>query len=251
MVSTVQPGAVGAGNTLGVEARLQRNTAPTPRAADPSARGGDSVQISGASLAAARESVRDALSQVQAAMALGRDAQGLLVNIQSLISEGAGQEKLDDALVAFSGRVDAALSQGVRLVAGEDIVVNAEPGAAPTVAHGVDLRLRAAPTAADVFQVSSEALIVDPGLAQAAQVSMDKLQAAMTKLADVARALDAHQGFIGAAVSAVAGSIRHDLDADGARLLALQVKQGLESSGGRSIANAEPQAVLSLFRVTV
>jgi hypothetical protein len=42
--------------------------------------------------------------------------------------------------------------------------------------------------------------------------------------------------------------VRHDLDADGARLLALQVRQGLEGVGSAPIANADPQSVLSLFR---
>ena len=37
-------------------------------------------------------------------------------------------------------------------------------------------------------------------------------------------------------------------DADSARLMALQVRQGLESVGTAAIANVEPQAVLSLFR---
>jgi hypothetical protein len=42
--------------------------------------------------------------------------------------------------------------------------------------------------------------------------------------------------------------VRTDLDADGARLMALQVRQGLEAAGAGAIANVEPQAVLSLFR---
>jgi hypothetical protein len=59
------------------------------------------------------------------------------------------------------------------------------------------------------------------------------------------RSLEAHQGFLGAAEAA---SVRSDLDADSARLMALQVRQGLESANNLAIANTEPQAVLSLFR---
>jgi hypothetical protein len=42
--------------------------------------------------------------------------------------------------------------------------------------------------------------------------------------------------------------VRRDLDTDAARLLALQVRQGLEKTGASPIANVEPQAVLTLFR---
>ena len=84
----------------------------------------------------------------------------------------------------------------------------------------------------------------DEATLQAAQKSMENLQAAMGRLVDSARALEAHQGFLSAAEAGARG----DFDADGARLLALQVRQGLEAAGAVSIANAEPQAVLSLFR---
>jgi hypothetical protein len=86
----------------------------------------------------------------------------------------------------------------------------------------------------------------DEGLPTAVQKSLEKLQEAMTRLLDAMRALEAHQGFLGAAEGAA--NVRSDLDADSARLLALQVRQGLEAAGSASIANVEPQAVLSLFR---
>jgi hypothetical protein len=66
----------------------------------------------------------------------------------------------------------------------------------------------------------------------------------MGRLVDSARSLEAHQGFLAAAEAGARG----DFDADGARLLALQIRQGLDAAGGAPIANAEPQAVLSLFR---
>jgi hypothetical protein len=105
---------------------------------------------------------------------------------------------------------------------------------------GVDLRL-----GGSVIQLSADASAGDEGLALAAQKSMENLQAAMGRLVDSARTLEAHQGFLGAAEAGARG----DYDADGARLLALQVRQGLDAVGGAPIANAEPQAVLSLFRV--
>jgi hypothetical protein len=38
-----------------------------------------------------------------------------------------------------------------------------------------------------------------------------------------------------------------DLDADGARLMALQVRQSMTDSG-LAIANSDPQTILALFR---
>jgi hypothetical protein len=124
------------------------------------------------------------------------------------------------------------------VLAGQDVGVQAEPGAPETTIAGVDLRL-----GGDTLLAPADAN-ADEATLQAAQKSMENLQEAMGRLVDSARALEAHQGFLGAAEAGARG----DFDADGARLLALQVRQGLEAAGGVSIANAEPQAVLSLFR---
>jgi hypothetical protein len=85
-------------------------------------------------------------------------------------------------------------------------------------------------------------------LGQAVQRSLEALQEAMGKLLDSARGLEAHQGFLGAVEGALAGNVRDDLNTESARLLALQVRQGLEGMGAEPIINAEPQAVLALFR---
>jgi hypothetical protein len=144
-------------------------------------------------------------------------------------------------------RVQDAVAQGARLVTGESVQVQAEPGGAPVAIEGVDLRLKDAPQDEDVFAISKNASVSDVDLPQALQRSLDALQSAMAQLMDAARALEAHQGFLGAAEGAAAG-VRTDLDAEGARLLALQVRQGLQAMGAAPIANVEPQAVLSLFR---
>jgi hypothetical protein len=94
--------------------------------------------------------------------------------------------------------------------------------------------------------VPARARADDPTLPAAVLRSLDKLQDAMNRLLESARALEAHQGFLGAVEGAA--NVRGDLDADGARLMALQVRQGLEASGAAPIANVEPQAVLMLFR---
>jgi hypothetical protein len=249
MVSTITPGAAPAhgANVVGVETRMPRTGGALVAPQGPAAQR-DQVELSMGSLSAARQSVRAGLDQIQTALEIGRDAQAMLINVEAMVRRGASQEELEAALSGFAQRLDAALSGGARLVAGENISIDAEPGAAAIVAPGMDLRLRAAPRAGDLIQVGVSAQIDDAGLAEAAQRSFENVQAAMTRLADSARALEAHQGFIRVAESALTGSVRHDLDADGAQLLALQVRQGLEAAGGRAIANAEPRAVLALFR---
>lgn len=245
MVTSIVPGNAGA-SALGIDTRFVRNHQQGALRREDASVQGDRVEVSGASIAAARESVREGLNQVHQALAIGHDAQVMLVAVQGLARNGGSQGELDSALSAFIQRLDSAVAQGARLVTGEDVTIQAEPGGAPVTVSGVDLRLKAEPGAEDVLVVSANAQADDPALGAAAQRSLETLQDSMSRLIDTARSLEAHQGFLGAAEGAVGA--RNDLDAESARLLALQVRQGLQSVGGASIANAEPQAVLTLFR---
>lgn len=242
MVSSITPGAAGAA-ALGGDQRLAR-TNVTPQRREGPAVAGDSVELSRASITSARDSVRNGIAQVQEALALGHEAQAMLVQVNAATKSGS-QADLQSALSAFAERLEAAIARGATLVTGGQVSVQAEPGAAPLTIDGVDLQLKAAPSASDVLSVSSQAEASDPALPQAVQKSLEKLQEAMTRLLDSVRSLEAHQGFLGAAEAA---NVRGDLDADTARLMALQVRQGLERAGGVAIANAEPQAVLALFK---
>lgn len=233
MVSSIVPGASNT-NTLGVDTRFSRTAQPQRRE---DAVAGDKVELSSAAISGARESVRSAMAQVHEALAAGHDAQAMLVKLQSLTKSG-DQAGVTDLLSAFAQRVDSAIGRGAFVLAGQEVGVQAEPGASETTIAGVDLRL-----GGDTLLMSGDAN-ADEATLQAAQKSMENLQAAMGRLVDSARALEAHQGFLSAAEAGARG----DFDADGARLLALQVRQGLEAAGAVSIANAEPQAVLSLFR---
>lgn len=248
MVSSIIPGTAGA-NALGVDQRYARAGQAPAQQRDEAVRQGDRVEVSAASLSAVRESVRAALADVHQTLALGHEAQTMLVQAQALARSGDAdaQAQLDAVLAQFASRVDAVVGQGVRLAAGATMSVQAEMGAAAVEVSGVDLRLKDDPAANDVIQVRQGASVSDPNLARDAQASLDQLQKAMERLLDSARSLEAHQGFLSAAESAAMG-VRTDLDADGARLLALQAKQGLEKIGAASIANVEPQAVLHLFR---
>jgi hypothetical protein len=238
MVTSIVPGAAGAG-ALGVDTRYARSV-PERRESAPQSANSDRVELSGAALAGARESVRAGIAQVQEALALGHEAMAMLLKVQAVARGEGSQADLDAALSGFAQRLEAAVARGPHLASGDQLAVSAEPGSAPVVIEGVDLSL-----GGDVVSVPADARADDPALAQGAQRSLEKLQDAMARLLDSVRALEAHQGFLGA-VEKAAG-VRSDLDADGARLLALQVRQGLESAGS-SIANVEPQAVLTLFK---
>jgi len=238
MVTSIVPGMTGA-SAQGVENRYAKPQAQPQRDS-----AYDRVEFTSSTISNARDSVRNALVQVHQALAVGHDAQAMLVKAQTLSRTGGegAQAELSSLLAGFSQRVEAAIAQGARIVAGEDVSVQAEPGAAPAMVAGVDLRLNGE----GAVTLTADAKVDDPALAQSAQRSLENLQEAMSGLLDSARALEAHQGFLDAAQGAT--SVRHDLDADSARLLALQVRQGLQSVGGAPIANVEPQAVLSLFR---
>lgn len=243
MVSSIVPGATSAG-ALGVDTRYARAQQASHEQRQTPANA-DRVELSAASLASARESVREGVAQLQEALALGREAMSMLLKVQDVARGEGSQADLDAALGAFTERLEAAVARGSRLAVGQNIAVHAEPGAPPVVIDGADLRLKASPTANDVISVPANAR-ADAALAEAAQRSLDRVQEAMSTLLDSMRALEAHQGFLGAVESAA--GVRRDLDTDGARLLALQVRQGLETAGAPAIANVEPQAVLTLFR---
>lgn len=243
MVSSIVPSAVST-QTLGVDQRFARGARQAQRR-DEAAAQGDRVELSGAALASARESVRNGIAQIQEALALGHEAQAMLVQVQAAAKSGS-QADLQAALSSFADRLEAAMARGASLISGGQLSVQAEPGSAPVTIDGVDLSVKAEPTADDVIGVSSNASVTDEALPATVQKSMEKLQDAMGRLLDSVRALEAHQGFLGAVEGAA--NVRSDLDADTARLMALQVRQGLEAAGAAPIANVEPQAVLSLFR---
>jgi hypothetical protein len=245
MVSSINPSTTGA-NALGVDHRYLRGQAPAQTQTRAEGAHGDRVEIGDAAAwAASRESVRSGLNQVHQALAIGADAQSMLVQVMQIAREGGGQDQLDAVLSAFAERVEVAISNGAKLAAGGALSVQAEPGADPVQVSGADLRLKDDPQPGDILQFSKASRVSDSDLVKAAQTSLDALQKAMESLLDAARSLEAHQGFLGAVSMA---NPANDLDADSARLLALQIRQGLDAVGGAPIANAEPQAVLTLFK---
>jgi hypothetical protein len=241
MVSSIVPGATSAG-ALAVDQRLSRTPAQGGAVRDNSGAGQDRVELSGpAALATSRESVANGLAQVQQALSVARDAQTMLLKVQTIATDpNSDQADLGAALQDYASRYSAAAQSNV-LINGQALSVNAEPGSPPLTISGADLSL-----SGGVLGISSNAAADDGALSIAAQDSLDRLQGVMERLGDASGALQAHQGFLGAAQNAISGVT--DLNADAARLMALQVRQGLEAVGNRPIANVEPQAVLALFR---
>jgi hypothetical protein len=252
MVSSVTngPSLTGAA-TLGLDPRLTRTNAGAGRREEAGAALGDQLSVTdAASWAAARESVRAGAEQVDAALEIGAAAQALLARIVELAKnhaedpEGA-EAQLAAELKGFAEKIDEALADGQRLVRGDKLQIHAEAGAPPIEIEGLDLRLGAEPGAVFSFTIDASFGDDPAALVRAVEQSRAQLTASLQRLGEAARGLAAHQGFLGALSDA---GVRADLDADAARLLALQVRQDLEGLSGASIANAEPSAVLGLFR---
>lgn len=242
MVSSILPGTTGGAGALSVDPRLTRPAGQTTPTNVEAANGrGDSVEIGdAASWASARESVTTGLANVRDTLGLARDAQTMLLQVQALLQNGGSQADLDAVLQDYAERSDAAATETSGLSAGAEQAIFAEPGAPPVRVSGADLRLPG-----DLISVPRDARIDDANLEAATQRSLDAVQAEVERLNKASRSLEAHEGFLSAANGALAAN--QDLDADAARLLALQVRQGLTGVG--AIANVEPQAVLSLFKV--
>lgn len=85
----------------------------------------------------------------------------------------------------------------------------------------------------------------------ALNISLDNVNTALSRLGSTANRIDSHIGFIGKLADSLTGGIGNLVDADlskeSARLQALQVKQQLGVQA-LSIANQNPQTILSLFQ---
>jgi len=247
MVSSITPGATGA-SALGVDPRFTKHHQRAGGAEDGSSAANDQVTVSdAASWRAVGQSVNAGLDQLRQTLALGDDARDFLSQVQTLASsdDPDAQSQLDQVISDYSAKAASAVQGGATLAAGQDVSVQAEPGAPAVVIAGLDLTLKSNPSSSDVITVASGAQ-VGADTADAARASQLSLNSGLERLSDTLNALQAHQGFVGAAEN-VASNVRTDLDADSARLLALQVQQGLASVGG-GVVNVEPQAVLALFK---
>lgn len=223
MVASITPNTTGAG-ALGVETRMARPQLTLPQ--KPQSQAADEASVSEAAAAwrAAQASVSDGLAALDLALAAGREA---LLRLNEAGEAARHGGDVNAALAAYAATLDKAQSA---LLTGQSLQIDAEPGASPLVVEGLDAHALA-PRGADPAEI-----------ARAAQDGAAQLQQHLLRFEAAARGLEAHAGVLSAA-----GEARRDVDADGARLLALQVRQELGASA-LAIANAQPASVLALFR---
>jgi hypothetical protein len=231
MVGSINPSTTGA---LGVDTRPARSQLTLPTRREDA--GGiqdktDALNEARAMWRAAQDSVTDGVAALDLALAAGREALSRLNEIGSIARDGGDAQP---ALDAFRKGLELARSS---LLQGGAVEVSAEPGGGRITVEGVDLT---------ALRLPAKAGDVDPAtLARLAQDSAALVQQHLTRLETASRSLETHARFITEAAGSI--GVRTDVDADGARLMALQVRQGLEGAD-LAIVNASPQDVLALFK---
>jgi predicted transcriptional regulator len=211
----------------------------------------------------AREDVADARHGLDFAGAVGRQARALLLEARDVALRAADPAAPDAARtaqdVSFRGLVqqigqlvEAAIAEGAPLVGGDPLSVRADPDSDAAVdIAGFDIRLKSAVTGDEALLLTRGASVADATSARealgAAQQSLARLDAGLARIDAESGRLGQHDKVLAALDAALASNVAPDLDADGARLLALQVRQDLSAHTG-PIANARPNAVLALFR---
>jgi hypothetical protein len=250
MVSAITPGP----SAIGPNTSAQNAVATEPGARDKSGLAAptapapaDTLVAQPAHWRAARESVRLALADLDLTLAAGREA----ATIIGRIGEAArGQD--DQAVRALLGSLDAlvqgAVANGAAALSGAAVRAQTDPDAAPFEVAGFDLRLKDDGAGAQLSRATSAADAEQAAAAAAAaQETLARLEAALQRLSAAAARLQAHDGFLAALETSVSGAVKSDIDAEAARLLALNVRQGLSESDA-AIANVHPDSVLALFR---
>lgn len=212
-----------------------------------------------ADIAAARQALTKAAGSLDLALGAGREAANILSQMRDLAraaasGDDAARTAADQGFKALLQRYDqvvsGAIDAGASSLAGQSLSLSVDPDAPAITVPGFDLRLKDDPGAEDVLRLTRGASLADPVSAAAAardaDSSLARIDIALGRLSGASQKLAAHDGFLGALDKAVANDVETDLDAEGARLTALQVRQTL--AGGQSaIANTAPSALLALF----
>lgn len=238
--------------------------ASRPQSADPGAGKlrGDKVETGQgyrSEIAGARAALTQAGGSLDLALAAGREAANIVSQMRDLARAAASGDDgaragADQSFKALLQRYDqvvtGAIDGGASALAGQSVSLDVDPDAPPINVQGFDLRLKDDPGAEDVLRLSKSASLADQSSAAAAardaDSSLARIDIALGRLSGASQKLAAHDGFLGALDRAVANDVAPDLDAEGARLMALQVRQTLAGSQA-AIANSAPSALLSLF----
>ncbi|MBI1252284.1 MAG: hypothetical protein GC189_12530 [Alphaproteobacteria bacterium] len=226
-------------------------TQPQPQRGDRAQTGqaasGDSAPSQAAALdqvwRAAREAVARRLTSLDLALGAGPEGAAALGAARDAAADGDA-DAFAQALARYSVVIDSAIAAGAGVLGGEDISVQADPNGPPIVIEGEDFRIGA--EAGEIIKIDADAT---PGAetAIALQDSLRAFQAALVRFGEAAQRLQAHEELLGVAQRSISAQVKPDLDVETARLLALQVSQGLAGANA-AIAASESHSVLSLFR---
>ena len=255
MVSNIQPAG------FAPIAPLQTQAPRTPTAAATTATARDSVALSGdADLTNVHDALDGARSVTDLALAAGREGANLLSQMRDLARAAVTADdptradlntQFQSLLKQYGDTIGNAVDGGARLLAGESLSIALDAGSAPVTVPGYDLRLKTDPGAEDALRLSTTSNLSDESAARAAardaDASLARVDTALSRLSGASQRLSAHENFLSSLDGALQGGVREPADAEGARLLALQVRQTLLGANA-AIANSAPQALLSLFR---
>jgi flagellin len=213
------------------------------------------IDISGGSAASAGVSAGLATSAsiADAAVASGTTIEGLLAQMrQDAVSasdpslDSDSRAALDSGFKANLAKIQQAISgasvDGVNLLDGS---TTGGANVSAATLTGVNLSL-----GGPVITIGADASLSDPAgaaaIASQLGTAIDKVGDAVDQISAQGQAIESHLSVVAQAGLGIAG-VNGGLDADGARLAALQVQQQLSLSNG-AIASQGPNAILALFQ---
>lgn len=188
--------------------------------------------------------IADLLAQMQQAASAASDP-SIPASDRSALNTGYQSD-----LAKIQATVGQAAANGVNLLDGSTngtVQLPSDNGATVTLS-ATDLSL-----GGSVIGPVASANLLDPTsasqAANAAGVALVSVSQTVAKIGGQGQAIENHLAVVASAglTSGLAASANSNLDADGARLQALQVQQQL-LSGGQAVAGQSPQSILALFR---
>jgi flagellin-like hook-associated protein FlgL len=220
------------------------------------------IDVTGASASTTGVSagLASSASIADAAVASGTAIEGLLAQMRQDAVTASNPGLDDDSRAALNSGFKSNLAQIQKAIAaagvdGVNLLDGSTEGAAnvsSATLTGVNLSL-----GGPLISVGADASLTDPSSASAIATQLgaaiDNVGKAVDQISAQGQAIESHLSVVAQAGLAfspgVAGSVNTGLDADGARLAALQVQQqlSLTSSG---VGNQSPNAILSLFQAS-
>lgn len=247
MTISIQGSTAGSLAPLGVLTTQESGAAPTPPGAPATAPVSDAIDLSGLTASAPEgpaAGLASTASIADAAAASGSLIEGLLGQMRDAAVSAADPSIGGDARAALNAGFQSGLSQiqaaiGAASVDGANLIDGSGGGQSGLASFDFSL-------GGPLIGVAAGANLNDPataaGLAGQLDAALSSVGAALDTLGAQSDALQA-----GGLTAASSGGFDPGLEADGARLAALQVQQQLAGGGG-SIGNQAPAAILALFR---